>query len=130
MRQEITRSGSDNNVGTTETEVTETTETIEGGTTLTTVKRKVVTVIQGKEEVIEDSQLIVDGNDTAFSSVIDGGFVVVDKEETHEVEENDVHHEDKSKLNAIYRIAAFFPSVLSIGPESFVKSFVQNVNFC
>ena len=108
MRQEITRSGSDNNVGTTETEVTETTETIEGGTTLTTVKRKVVTVIQGKEEVIEDSQLIVDGNDTAFSSVIDGGFVVVDKEETHEVEENDVHHEEKSKFDVLYRIAAFF----------------------
>eukprot|EP00112_Aurelia_sp_Birch-Aquarium-sp1_P026967 Seg992.4 transcript_id=Seg992.4/GoldUCD/mRNA.D3Y31 product="hypothetical protein" protein_id=Seg992.4/GoldUCD/D3Y31 len=81
VRQEITRSGSENNVDTTETEVTETTETIEGGTTLTTVKRKVVTVIQGKEEVIEDSQLIVDGNDTAFSSVIDGHEEPVSNEE-------------------------------------------------
>ncbi|XP_065071509.1 uncharacterized protein LOC135696152 [Rhopilema esculentum] len=65
-----------------ETEVTEVTETVEGGT-ITTVKRKVVTVIQGKEQVIEDSQILVDGNDTAFSSVIDSGFVVVDKEDGH-----------------------------------------------
>ncbi|XP_065071501.1 alpha-adducin-like [Rhopilema esculentum] len=82
VRKEITRSGSENNVDMRETEVTEVTETVEGGT-ITTVKRKVVTVIQGKEQVIEDSQILVDGNDTAFSSVIDSGFVVVDKEDGH-----------------------------------------------
>lgn len=82
-RQEITRSGSHNNVDTKETEITEVTETIEGGT-VTTVKRKVVTVTEGKEEIVEDSQFVVDKNHTTFSSVVDSGFVVVEKDETNE----------------------------------------------
>ena len=81
MRQEITRSGSHDNINTKETEITEVTETIEGGT-VTTVKRKVVTVSHGKEEIVEDSQILLDENHTTFSSVVDSGFVVVDKEDT------------------------------------------------
>ena len=52
---------------------------------MTTVKRKVVTVAHGKEEVVEDSQILLDENHTAFSSVVDSGFVVVEKEDTNEV---------------------------------------------
>lgn len=81
MRQEITRSGSHDNINTKETEITEVTETIEGGT-VTTVKRKVVTVSHGKEEIVEDSQILLDENHTTFSSVVDSGFVVVEKEDT------------------------------------------------
>ena len=84
VRQEITRSGSHNNIDTKETEITEVTETIEGGT-VTTVKRKVVTVTQGREEIVEDSQLLVDKNHTTFSSVVDSGFVVVEKEESDDI---------------------------------------------
>ena len=83
VRQEITRSGSHNNIDTKETEITEVTETVEGGT-VTTVKRKVVTVSHGKEEIVEDSQILLDENHTTFSSVVDSGFVVVEKEDTNE----------------------------------------------
>ena len=90
-RQEIIRTASDNNLGTTQTEITETTETIEdGGTSVMTVKKKVVTISQGHEHVIEDSQLIVDANDTAFKSVVDHDFVVVDREERADDSQN--HH--------------------------------------
>ena len=104
VRKEITRSGSENNVDMRETEVTEVTETVEGGT-ITTVKRKVVTVIQGKEQVIEDSQIVVDGNDTAFSSVIDSGFVVVDKEDGQtEQKEISINVEENGELILFFLI--------------------------
>ena len=94
VRQEITRSGSHNEIDTKETEITEVTETIEGGT-VTTVKRKVVTVTHGKEEVVEDSQILLDENHTAFSSVVDSGFVVVEKEDTGDSSANTTNESDE-----------------------------------
>ncbi len=110
-RQEIIRTGSENNVDTTQTEVTETTETFgENGSTVTTVKRKVVTVTQGHEKVIEDSQMILDDmNDMALKSVVDGGFVVVETEEHHSSEHTatvneNVHENGELFVNRLYLI--------------------------
>eukprot|EP00794_Sanderia_malayensis_P005653 gene5653-6349_t len=99
-RQEIIRTESQDEVGVTQTEVTETTETIgEDGESLTTVKRKVVTVTQGHEEVIEDTQVIV-GNESALKSVVDDGFVVVEKEEFDETAIEKHHDDDMEKEHA------------------------------
>lgn len=74
------------------------TETLDGGT-VTTVKRKVVTVTQGKEEIVEDSQLIVDTNHTTLSSVVDSGFVVVEKEDAMHDTSDELEANGKSFLN-------------------------------
>ena len=102
VRQEITRSGSHNEIDTKETEITEVTETIEGGT-VTTVKRKVVTVTQGKEEVVEDSQILLDENHTAFSSVVDSGFVVVEKEDTGDSLANTTNESEEKGSISLYQ---------------------------
>ena len=105
-----------------ETEVTEVTETVEGGT-ITTVKRKVVTVIQGKEQVIEDSQIVVDGNDTAFSSVIDSGFVVVDKEDGQtEQKEISINVEENGELILFFLI--IFPLAIQ-GKKLYIYIYIH-----
>ena len=102
VRQEITRSGSHNEIDTKETEITEVTETIEGGT-VTTVKRKVVTVTHGKEEVVEDSQILLDENHTTFSSVVDSGFVVVEKEDTGDSSANTTNEIEEKGSVTLYQ---------------------------